>query len=143
MTGSESADLKSLDVGWVSKVVRALLIEGGRNIVVEDRARQDLVAIPFDVAAAEDGLLPVFLVAGEALWRDASGRGFELKLKRDLGALFSWRVEAIRAETFSCVLLSVMEAIAQVARPGGVMVVDLARVFDEATARTEARRALA
>ncbi len=73
MTASESADLKSLDVGWVSKVVRALLIEGGRDIVVEDRARQDLVAIPFDVAAAEDGLLPVFLVAGEALWRDVSG----------------------------------------------------------------------
>jgi hypothetical protein len=143
MTGSETAALKALEVGRVSKVVRALLIEGGRDLLVEDRPRHDLVAIPFDVAAAEDGLLPVFLVAGEALWRDVSGRGFELKLKRDLGALFSWRVEAIRAETLSCVLLSVMEAIAQVARPGGVMVVDLARVFDEATARTEARRALA
>jgi hypothetical protein len=48
-----------------------------------------------------------------------------------------------RAEAFSAVLLSVMEAIAQVARPDGVMALDLARVFDEATARTEARRALA
>jgi hypothetical protein len=34
-----------------------------------------------------------------------------------------------------------MEAIATVARPDGVMVLDLARVFDEATARTEARKA--
>jgi hypothetical protein len=66
-----------------------------------------------------------------------------LKLKRDLGALLSWRIEAIEAETFSCVLLSVMEAIAQVARPEGVMVLDMAQVFDEATARTEARRRLA
>ena len=66
-----------------------------------------------------------------------------MKLKRDLGALLSWRIEAIEAETFSCALLSVMEAIAQVAVPEGVMVLDLARVFDEATARTEARRMLA
>ena len=99
------------------------------------------MAIPFDAAAAEDGLLPVFLVAGEAIWRDVTGRGFELALERDLGALMSWRIAAIRAETFSAVLLSMMEAIAEVARPDGVMVVDLARIVDEATARTEARRA--
>ena len=119
------------------------LIEADRDILVEDGPRRDLVSIPFDAAAAEDGLLPVFLVAAEAIWRDVTGRGFELRLKRDLGALMSWRIEAIRAEAFSCVLLSVMEAIAAVARPDGVMVLDLARVFDEATARTEARKAMA
>ena len=143
MSAMETAPLKTLDVAYVSQVVRALLNEAGRQILVEDGPRQDLVPIPFDAAAAEDGLLPVFLVAGEAIWRDVTGRGFELKLKRDLGALLSWRIEAIEAETFSCVLLSVMEAIAQVAGPEGVMVLDLARVFDEATARTEARRRLA
>jgi hypothetical protein len=134
---TETTPLKRLDVAWVSEVVRALLVEAGREILLEDG---DLVPIPFDAAAAEDGLLPVFLVAGEAIWRDVSGRGFELKLKRDLGALLSWRIEAIEAENFSCVLLSMMEAIAQVARPEGMMALDLARVFDEATARTEARR---
>jgi hypothetical protein len=139
----ETAPLKTLDVAFVAQVVRALLNEAGRQILVEDGPRQDLVPISFDAAAAEDGLLPVFLVAGEAIWRDVTGRGFELKLKHDLGALLSWRIEAIEAETFSSVLLSVMEAIAQVARPDGVMVLDLARVFDEATARTEARRMLA
>jgi hypothetical protein len=35
-----------------------------------------------------------------------------------------------------------MEAIATVAGAHGVMVLDLARVFDEATARTEARKAM-
>ena len=134
---TETTPLKRLDVAWVSEVVRALLVEAGREILLEDG---DLVPIPFDAAAAEDGLLPVFLVAGEAIWRDVSGRGFELKLKRDLGALLSWRIEAIEAENLSCVLLSMMEAIAQVVRPEGVMALDLARVFDEATARTEARR---
>jgi len=140
MSATEEAALKTLDVAYVSEVVRALLIEAGRDILVEDGQRQDLVAIPFDAAAAEDGLLPVFLVAGEAIWRDVTGRGFELALERDLGALMSWRIAAIRAETFSAVLLSMMEAIAEVARPDGVMVVDLARIVDEATARTEARR---
>jgi hypothetical protein len=143
MTMTDMAPLKTLDPRHVSRVLRALLVEADREILVEDGPRRELVSIPFDAAAAEDGLLPVFLVAGEAIWRDATGRGFELKLKRDLGALMSWRVEAIRAEAFSCVLLSVMEAIATVARPDGVMVLDLARVFDEATARAEARKALA
>ena len=140
MSATEEAALKTLDVAYVSEVVRALLIEAGRDILVEDGERRDLVPIPFDAAAAEDGLLPVFLVAGEAIWRDVTGRGFDLALKRDLGALMSWRIEAIRAETFSAVLLSMMEAIAEVARPDGVMVVELARIVDEATARTEARR---
>ena len=139
MSATEAGPLRALNVGYVSQVVRALLNEAGRQILIEDGPRNDLVPVPFDAAAAEDGLLPVFLVAGEAMWRDVTGRGFELKLKRDPGALMSWRIEGIEAEAFSCVLLSIMEAIAQVAVPEGVMVVDLARVFDEATARTQAR----
>jgi hypothetical protein len=134
--------LKTLDVANVSQVVRALLDEAGREVFIEDTPSQDLVPIPFDAAAAEDGLLPAFLVAGEAIWRDITGRGFDLKLERDLGALLSWRIEVIAAESFSCVLLSVMEAIAQVGRPNGVMALDLARVCDEAKARTKARRML-
>jgi hypothetical protein len=143
MSSTDVAPLRTLDPSFVSRVVRALLIEANREILVEDGPRRDLVSIPFDAAAAEDGLLPMFLIAGEAIWRDMTGRGFELGLKRDLGALMSWRIEAIRAEGFTCVLLSIMEALAMVAGPRGVMVLDLARVFDEATARTEARRALA
>jgi hypothetical protein len=141
MTGV--APLKRLDVSRVSRVLRELLIEADRDILVEDGPRKDLVKIPFDAAAAADGLLPVFLVAAGAIWRDATGRGFELTLERDLGALLSWRIEGIRAEAFSCVLLSMMEAIASVARADGVRVLDLARGFDEAMARAEARKALA
>jgi hypothetical protein len=143
MTTTDALPLKTLDPAHVSRVVRALLIEADRDILIEDRPRRDLVSIPFDAAAAEDGILPVFLVAAEAIWHDVTGRGFDLTLKRDLGALMSWRIEAIRAEAFSCVILSVMEAIAAVAGAHGVMVLDLARVFDEVTARTEARKAIA
>ena len=142
MSAPGTTALKTLDVAYVLQVVRALLDETGRELFIEDTPRQDLVPIPFDAAAAEDGLLPVFLVTGEAIWRDVTGRGFDLKLERHLGALLSWRIEAIAAESFSCVLLSVMEAIAQVGRPDGVMALDLARVCDAATTRTEARRML-
>jgi hypothetical protein len=133
---------KTIDIAYVSQVMHALLDEAGRDVFIEDVPRQDLVPIPSDVAAAEDGLLPALLVAGEAIWRDVTGRGFDFALERDLGALLSWRIKAIEAESFSCVLLSMMEAIAQVVRPDGVMALDLARVCDEATARTEARRKL-
>ncbi len=129
-----------LDVGYVAAVVRQLLEDAGRDILLEDRASGDVVKAPPDTAAAPDGLLPVFLSAGEAVARDAFGAGFGLKLKRDLGALFSWRVEAIAAKTFSEVLLPTMEAIAQAATPRGIMVLDLARVFDEATSRAQTRR---
>jgi hypothetical protein len=93
MTATDAVALKVLDPAHVSRVVRALLIEAARDILVEDGPRWDLVSIPFDAAAAEDGLLPMFLVAGEAIWHDVTGRGFDLTLKRDLGALMSWRVE--------------------------------------------------
>jgi hypothetical protein len=142
MNALGTTTLKTFDVAYVSQVVRALLAEAGREVLIEDTSHQDLVPILFDVAGAEDGLLPAFLVAGEAIRRNASGRGFDLKLDRDLGALLSWRIEAIAADSFSCVLLSVMEATAHVARPDGVMALDLAGVCDEATARTEARRML-
>ena len=132
---------KGLDVAYVARVVRQLLEDAGRDVLLEDRAGGEVVVVPPDAAAAPDGLLPVFLLSGEALALDAFGEGFGLKLKRDLDALFSWRVEAIEATTFSEVMLSTMEALAQASTPRGIMVLDLARVFDEASARALARRA--
>ncbi|WP_294532807.1 hypothetical protein [uncultured Rhodoblastus sp.] len=132
---------KELDVAYVARVVRQLLEDAGRDVVLEDRAGGEMVVVPPDAAAAPDGLLPVFLSSGEALALDAFGEGFGLKLKRDFDALFSWRVESITATTFSEVLLSTMEALAQASTPRGIMVLDLARVFDEASARALARRA--
>jgi hypothetical protein len=132
---------KGLDVAYVGNIMRQLLVDAGRDVLLEDRATGEMVVVPPDTAAAPDGLLPVFLSAGEALALDAFGDGFGLKLTRDLEALFSWRVEAIGARTFSEVLLPTMEAIAQASTPHGIMVLGLARVFDEATARARARRA--
>ena len=132
---------KGIDVARVAAVVRQLLLDAGRDVLLEDREGGEMVVVPPDTAAAPDGLLPVFLSSGEALALDAFGEGFGLKLTRDLEAFFSWRVEAITAETFSEVMLPTMEAMAQASTPRGIMVLDLARVFDEACARAQARRA--
>jgi hypothetical protein len=58
MSPPGTTTLKTLDVANVSQVVRALLDEAGREVFIEDTPSQDLVPIPFDAAAAEDGLLP-------------------------------------------------------------------------------------
>ncbi|MCW2318616.1 hypothetical protein M2322_004185 [Rhodoblastus acidophilus] len=131
---------EGLDVAYVSEVVRLLLLDSGRDVLLEDRDGGEPIVIPADMAAAPDGLLPVFLSSGEAIALDAFGETFGLKLERDIGAFFSWRVEAIAAETFSEVLLATMEAIAQATTDQGIMVLEFPRVFDEAAARRQARR---
>ncbi|MBB4200233.1 hypothetical protein GGD83_004061 [Rhodoblastus sphagnicola] len=132
---------EGLNVAYVAEVVRLLLLDCGRDVLLEDRAGGEVIIVPPDAAAAPDGLLPVFLASGEALALDAFGETFGLKLDRDIGAFFSWRVEAIAAETVSEVLLATMEAIAQATTERGIMVLEFPRVFDEAAARYEARRA--
>jgi len=130
-----------LNVAFVSEVVRLLLLDCGREVLLEDRAGGETIVIPADMAAAPDGLLPVFLSSGESLALDAFGETFGLKLERDIGAFFSWRVEAIAAETISEVLLPTMEAMAQATTERGIMVLEFPRVFDAASARFQARRA--
>ncbi|SNB84691.1 hypothetical protein SAMN06265338_1388 [Rhodoblastus acidophilus] len=119
---------EGLNVAYVAEVVRLLLLDSGRDVVLEDRDGGEPIVIPADMAAAPDGLLPVFLSSGEAIALDAFGETFGLKLERDIGAFFSWRVEAIAAETFSEVLLATMEAIAQATTDRGIMVLEFPRV---------------
>jgi hypothetical protein len=80
----------------------------------------------------------VFLAAGEAIWREASGRGFGLKLDRDAGALFDYRVERLGEAPVSSVILSVMEAAAQALRPAGIVMNELRLVWEGATDRAAA-----
>jgi hypothetical protein len=128
-----------LDIDFVGSVLTRLLEEGGRPIVLEDKAQGVEVEIPVDAAVAAHGLLPVFLFAGEALLRDATGGGFALELERDIHALLGWRVKRIGGASFTGVMLAVMEAIAEASTSRGIMVVELGRVFDEATARIRNR----
>nr|WP_322843408.1 hypothetical protein [Methylocella tundrae] len=139
METAEARVKGDLDIDFVGSVLTRLLEEGGRPIILEDKAQGVEVVIPVDAAVAAHGLLPVFLFAGEALMRDVTGGGFALELERDIQALLSWRVKRIGGAAFTGVMLAVMEAIAQASTSRGIMVVELGRVFDEATARIRNR----
>jgi len=127
----------TVDVGTVGRTMEALLAHEGRNIVYHDRvAGQDLTVTPA-IAASPSGLLPVLVVAGEAVWREATGKGFALDIVRDPDALLGYRLQAIGAGTFTTVMLAAMEAAAQVARPDVIVVNDLNALWSAATDRIE------
>jgi len=130
---------EGLDIDFVSGVLKQLLIDAGRPIILEEKSNGPAVEAPVDSAVAADGLLPTFLFAGEALWRDATGDGFALDIERDIAALLGWRIKKIGVPQFTSLLLSVMEAVAEAATPVGIMVVELGRVYDEAMDRIRSR----
>jgi len=76
-------------------------------------------------------------VAGEAVWREATGNGFALDIIRDPTALLGYRLNGIGAGTFTTVMLATMEAAAQVASPEAFLVNDLTAVWSAASERVE------
>ena len=71
-------------------------------------------------------------VAGEAIWSEATGRGFELDIVRDPGALLGYRLRGIGSGSFTTVMLSTMTATAQIARPTALPVDRLHLVWSAA-----------
>jgi len=99
---------------------------------------QDLVVSPLS-AASPSGLLPAFVVAGEAVWREATGNGFSLDIVPDPQALLGYRLRRIGAGHFATVMLATMEATAQVAGPKAIVVNDLNALSSAATDRIDHR----
>jgi hypothetical protein len=117
--------------------MEVLLAQGGRSIVYRDGATgRDLVVSPAS-AAALSGLLPAFVVAGEAAWREATGNGFSLDIVREPQALLGYRLRGIGAGHFVTVMLATMEATAQVAGSSAIVVNDLNALWSAATDRIE------
>ena len=127
-----------VSVDEVRAVMEALLRSGGKPVLLHDKERGTRQRVEADSAAALDGLLPVFLVAGEAIWRSAMGEGFGLKIERDEGALLGYRVAEIGTRSFTAVMLSMMEAVSQAARPEGIVLQELDPIWKEAMQRLEA-----
>ena len=131
--------MSAVSVGTVSRTMEAFLVREGRSIVYRDRATgQDLVVSP-PSAASPSGLLPAFVVAGEAVWRVATGNGFSLDIVRDRQALLGYRLQGIGAGHFATVMLATMEATAQVAGPSAIVVNELNALWSAATGRIERR----
>ena len=129
--------MSAVSVESVSRTMEVLLVHGGRSVVYRDGTTgQDLNVSP-PSAASPSGLLPAFVVAGEAVWREATGSGFSLDIVRDPQALLGYRLRGIGAGHFATVMLSMMEATAEVAGPSAIVVNDLNALWSAATDRIE------
>jgi len=135
--------MSAVSVAAVERTMEALFAREARSIVYRDRATgADLSVTPLN-AASPAGLLPALVVAGEAVWREATGKSFALDIVRDPEALLGYRLRGIGAGSFTTVMLAAMEATAQVARPGAIVVNDLNALWSAATDRIERRARLA
>jgi len=105
--------------------------------MVTGRPGRTVVTVPS--AASPSGLLPAFVVAGEAVWREATGNGFSLDIVRDPQALLGYRLRGIGAGHFATVMLATIEATSQVAGPMAIVVNELNALWSTVTGRIERR----
>lgn len=127
--------MSAVNLDAVSRTMRELLVRTGRPIVYRDPADGTRHVMDPETAAVPSGFLPAVLVAGEAVWREATGKGFVLDIARDPEALLGYRLRDIGAGSFSTVMLASMEAINQVARPDAIVLSDLHALWSAAMAR--------
>ena len=133
-----SAHLSSgVSVETVSRTMEALLIREGRPVVYHDIATGADLPVSAKNTASPTGLLPALIVAGEAVWREATGTGFGLDIVRDRDALLGFRLRGIGAGSFTTVMLATMEATAQVTGSGVVVASDLNALWSAVTERVE------
>jgi hypothetical protein len=131
--------MKGINIDTVAAAMRVFLERSGETLVYNDPANGERLRIEAGAAAATDGLLPAIVVAGESVWRDLTGKGFELDLARDPSALLGFQLRGIRGATFSIVMLASVEALHQVRHPEGVIVNDFNALWAAATENGQER----
>ncbi|WP_158803508.1 hypothetical protein [Acidisoma sp. L85] len=131
-----------IEIAVVSRLLQRVLEQSGRAILYDCRASKHTLAYAPDSAASPSGLLPAFLSAGNAVWREATGQSLGVEIATDPDTVLGYTVCSIRAGSVAIVLLSVMEAIEQAAYADSILVNDLAQVWRLAEDRM-ARGALA
>jgi hypothetical protein len=131
-----------IEIAAVSRVLQRVLEQSGRAILYDCRASKRTIAYAPDSAASPSGLLPAFLSAGDAVWREATGQSLGVEIATDPDTVLGFTVCSIRSGSVAVVLLSVMEAIEQAAHADSILVNDLGEVWRLAEDRM-ARAALA
>ncbi len=126
---------RPIDVGRVSAVLETLLRDSGKPVCITDLTTGEIQPVSPELAASPGGLLPLFLAAGDTVWRQATGRRLGIKQVDDPQSLLGVRTESIGAGPVTPLLLSVMEAIAQAERPDMLLVNDMSRNWGQATDR--------
>jgi hypothetical protein len=122
-------DRRAVNLGTVSRTLDYLLSRSARNLMMFDRGGSTMLPLSRDLAVAADGVLPVFLVAADTIWRDATGNSFGVRLARDPSALLGFRAEGIDGGPFSAVMLSMMEAIEQTISPSMLLLNDFDKLW--------------
>jgi len=119
-------------------VERTLQVIAERSLLpftYHDPANGQMLLVSPETLASRTGYLPAIVSASEAIWREATGKGFELQIARDHDALLGYRLRSIDAGSFSTVMLSALEALHQATRSGAIMVSELNAVWAAATER--------
>jgi hypothetical protein len=129
--------MSTVSVETVSRTVEALLKREGRPVIYHDIATGADLSVSAQTAASPTGLLPALVVAGEAVWREATGTGFALDIVRDRDAFLGFRLRTIGAGSLTTIMLATMEATAQVTSSGVVVASDLNALWSAATQRIE------
>jgi hypothetical protein len=125
--------MKDINVDTVAATMRVFLERTATPLLYNDPANGERLRIEPGAAAATDGLLPAIIVAGESVWRDLTGKGFEIDLARDPSALLGYQLRGIGGANFSIVMLASVEALHQVRHPEGVIVNDFNALWAAAT----------
>lgn len=125
--------MSAVSLETVAATLGRLLQNSGRDVQLRDRASGDIRSVSIGLATAPDGLLPVFLAAGDAVWREATGAGIGLRIEPDERALLGYRAVKVNGVPFSTVMLATIEAVEQAARPGALLVNDLNAVLRTTT----------
>jgi hypothetical protein len=126
-----------VSVETVSRTMEALLTREGLPVIYHDIATGGDLPVSAKNTASPTGLLPALVVAGEAVWREATGTGFGLDIVRDRDAFLGFRLRGIGAGSFTTLMLATMEATAQVTGSGVVVASDLNALWTAAAERIE------
>lgn len=126
----------TVSVETVERTIKAIAEQSSKPFAYSDPTTGDRHILTPDVLASGSGYLPAIVSAGEAVWREATGRGFNLDITPDSNALLGYRLRGIGGGPFSAVMLASVEALAQVSDTRLVHVSDLTAVANAALART-------
>lgn len=131
--------MKGVNVETVAATMRVFLERSAAPLLYKDPANGERLRIEAGAAASVDGLLPAIVVAGESVWRDLTGKGFEIDLARDPAALLGLRLRGIGGANFSIVMLASVEALHQVRQPEGMIVNEFNVLWAAATKNDQDR----
>jgi hypothetical protein len=127
--------VSAVNLNAVERTMRVIAERSLLPFIYHDPADGQVLPVSPEALASRAGYLPAIVSAGEAIWREAIGKGFELRIAPDRDALLGYRLWSIDAGSFSTVMLSALEALHQVARFDAIAVDELNAVWMAATER--------